>query len=208
VPTVSEQELSLDFLAVHGLAVRKAAGPGAVADLLNADETAVAAIFDAAMAEGKIAGAKGIFMVAPAGQAWLADQYPVVYATAREDGELTAAYERFERVNTQLLALFTDWQTMPAGGQRVPNDHSDPDYDRVIIDRLGDLHERAERVVGSCSAAQPRLGRYLERLEAAYDKVLAGDTDYVSGVRIDSYHTVWFELHEDLLRMLGRQRQE
>jgi len=208
VPTVSEQELSLDFLAVHGLAVRKAAGPGAVADLLNADESAVAAVFDAAMAEGKIAGAKGIFMVAPAGQAWLADQYPIVYASAREDGALTAAYERFERVNTQLLALFTDWQTMPAGGQRVPNDHSDPDYDRVIIDRLGDLHERAERVVGNCSEAEPRLGRYLERLEAAYDKVLAGDTDYVSGVRIDSYHTVWFELHEDLLRMLGRQRQE
>ena len=26
--------------------------------------------------------------------------------------------------------------------------------------------------------------------------------------KIDSYHTVWFELHEDLLRMLGREREE
>ena len=97
---------------------------------------------------------------------------------------------------------------MPAGGGRVTNDHNDAEYDQGIIDRLGSLHERAERVIGKAAAAQPRVGRYLERLSAAYDKVLAGDRDFVSGVRVDSYHTVWFELHEDLLRMLGRTRQE
>ena len=198
----------LDFLAVHGLAVRKAAGPAAVADLLGADEAEVTTALEAAVAGGLVAGARGTYMVAPAGQTWLAEQYPVRYAAAREDGALTAAYERFEKVNTDLLALFTDWQTVPTGTTRVPNDHHDKDYDRRIIDRLGDLHERAERVVGRCAEAQPRLGRYLERLEAAYDRVLAGDIDWVSGVRIDSYHTVWFELHEDLLRMLGRTRQE
>jgi hypothetical protein len=198
----------LDFLAVHGLAVRKAAGPAAVADLLGAPEADVAAALEAAAAAGRVAGAKGMFMVAPAGQAWLAEQYPIVYADARADGALTAAYERFEKVNTELLALSTDWQTMPAGGARVPNDHSDAEYDQGIVDRLGDLHERAERVVGRCAESQERLGRYLERLANAYDRVLAGDRDYVSGVRIDSYHTVWFELHEDLLRMLGRTRQE
>lgn len=32
--------------------------------------------------------------------------------------------------------------------------------------------------------------------------------DYVGGVRCDSYHTVWFELHEDLLRILGATRHE
>jgi hypothetical protein len=49
---------------------------------------------------------------------------------------------------------------------------------------------------------------YRVRLAEAYDQVLAGQHEYVSGVRIDSYHTVWFELHEDLLRMLGREREE
>ena len=130
------------------------------------------------------------------------------YADARLDGGLTGAYERFEKVNTDLLALFTDWQTVPTGGIRVPNDHNDKDYDQGIVDRLGSLHEKAERVVGRCAESESRLARYLERLEMAYDRVLAGDSDYVSGVRIDSYHTVWFELHEDLLRMLGRTRQE
>jgi hypothetical protein len=205
---MSDPDVSMEFLALHGLAVRKAGGPASVASLLGSPEAEVAAALDQAVAEGRAAGAKGTYMVAPAGQAWLAEQYPVIYATAREDGALTAAYERFEKVNTELLALFTDWQTMDAGGQRVANDHSDADYDRAIIDRLGRLHERAERVVGACAESQPRLNRHLERLEEAYDKVLAGDLDYVSGVRIDSYHTVWFELHEDLLRMLGRTRQE
>ena len=198
----------LQFLAVHGLAVRKAAGPAAVADLLGANQPDVESALDEALQQGRAVGARGTFMVTPAGQAWLAEQYPVAYAAARLDGDLEAAYERFEKVNTDLLALFTDWQTVPTGGTRVPNDHADPDYDRRVIDRLGALHDRGERCVSRCAAAQPRLTRYLERLSAAYDRVLAGESDFVSGVRVDSYHTVWFELHEDLLRMLGRTRQE
>ena len=198
----------LDFLALHGLAVRKAGGPDKVASLLGADEAAVGAALESAVASGRAAGAKGMFMVSPAGQAWLAEQYPIVYAGSREDGSLVAAYERFEKVNVEVLALMTDWQTIPTGGSRIPNDHSDADYDQGIYDRLGNIHERAERVVGRCAESEPRLGTYLDRLSTAYDKVLAGERDYVSGVRIDSYHTVWFELHEDLLRMLGRTRQE
>ena len=97
---------------------------------------------------------------------------------------------------------------MPAGGERVPNDHSDADYDADVIDRLGAQHERAQRPLGEFAELEPRLGEYTRRLEAAYDKVLAGDNDFVSGARVDSYHTVWFELHEDLLRMLGREREE
>jgi hypothetical protein len=198
----------LDFLAVHGLAVRKAAGPGAVAGLLGLPEDAVAAAFERAAAAGRIVGARGTFLVSPAGQAWLAEQYPCVYEKTRADGDMSAAFQRFEKVNKDLLALFTDWQSAPTPGGFVPNDHGDAAYDHRIIDRLGDLHSKAERVVGRCAAVEPRLCRYLERLDAAYDRVLAGDVDYVSGVRIDSYHTVWFELHEDLLRMLGRTRQE
>ena len=77
-----------------------------------------------------------------------------------------------------------------------------------VIDQIGAQHERAQRPLGQFAELVARLGRYLERLDAAYDNVLAGDLDFVSGARIDSYHTVWFELHEDLLRMLGREREE
>jgi hypothetical protein len=159
--------------------------------------------------DGRAVGAKGTFMVTPAGRAWLDEHYPEAFAEFRSDPEASAAYERFEKINRELLKLFTDWQMMPsAGGERVQNDHSDERYDHAIIDRLGALHERAERNLDRFAELETRLEVYKHRLDEAYDKVLAGEHDYVSGARIDSYHTVWFELHEDLLRMLGREREE
>ncbi|MFN8216014.1 MAG: hypothetical protein U0R71_05400 [Solirubrobacterales bacterium] len=198
-----------DLLALHGLAVKKAGGPTAVAVVLGADEAEIEAALEAAVAAGRAAGANGTFMVAPAGREWLDSQYPQAFAEFRADPAAGEAYERFEKINRELLALFTDWQMMPAaGGERVPNDHSDADYDHGVIDRLGAQHERAEKVLDRFAALEPRLGVYKARLDEAYDKVLAGEIDWVSGARIDSYHTVWFELHEDLLRMLGREREE
>jgi len=198
----------VELLALHGLAVKKAGSAAAVADILGLDESDVAAALERAAGAGHAMAAKGMFMVTPGGRAWLTEKYPVAYAALRENPEATAAYERFERVNRDLLRLFTEWQMMPAGGERVPNDHSDPDYDRDIIDRLGALHERGIKPLERFQALDGRLGEYIRRLESAYDRVLAGEHEYVSGARVDSYHTVWFELHEDLLRMLGREREE
>lgn len=198
-----------ELLALHGLAVKKAGSPAAVAAVVGAEEAEIEASLEAAVAAGRAAGAKGTFMVAPAGREWLDERYAEAFAGFRADPAASETYERFERINRELLALFTDWQMVPsAGGERVPNDHSDPDYDTDVIDRLGAQHERAERVLDAFAELEPRLGLYKERLDSAYDKALAGEHEWVSGARIDSYHTVWFELHEDLLRMLGREREE
>ncbi len=197
-----------ELLALHGLAVKKAGSAESVADILGRPPAEVTAALEQAAATGRAMAAKGMFMVTPAGRTWLVEQYPVAYAGFRADPEATEAYERFERINRELLRLFTDWQMMPAGSERIPNDHSDPDYDRDVVDRLGALHERALKPLKRFEALDARLGEYIRRLEHAYDKVLAGEHDWVSGARIDSYHTVWFELHEDLLRMLGREREE
>jgi hypothetical protein len=51
-----------------------------------------------------------------------------------------------------------------------------------------------------------RFGRYEDRLSAAVARVEAGDHDWFTKPLIDSYHTVWFELHEDLLSTLGKER--
>jgi hypothetical protein len=202
---VSDSEL----IALHALAVRKAGGPAAVAAVLGAEEETIAGALEQEVAAGRAVGANGTYMATPAGREWLDERYPELFAEFRANPEASDAYERFERINRELLALFTDWQMMPAaGGERVPNDHSDADYDHGVIDRLGAQHERAEKVLDRFAALEPRLGVYRRRLDEAYDRVLAGETDWVSGARIDSYHTVWFELHEDLLRMLGREREE
>ncbi len=198
----------LSLLALHGLVVRKAGSAASVADLLGRDQGEVLPELDAAAAEGLAISANGTFMVTPAGRAWLDEQYPAVYAELRSKPEASVAYEQFERINRELLALFTDWQMMPAGGERIPNDHSNPDYDHGVIDRIGVQHDRAQRPLAAFAGLVSRLERYSQRLDTAYDTVLAGDLEFVSGARVDSYHTVWFELHEDLLRLLGREREE
>jgi hypothetical protein len=33
-----------------------------------------------------------------------------------------------------------------------------------------------------------------------------GETEWLTSPRVDSYHTVWMQLHEDLLLALGRDR--
>ncbi|MCA3130480.1 MAG: hypothetical protein ACK5YW_04460 [Betaproteobacteria bacterium] len=196
------------FEAMHGLAIKKFGTPAAVADLLGAPPEEVQAGLEAALAEGLAMGAKGAFMLTPKGQQALAAEYPAQFAAHRADPALSAGYERFEAVNTDLKQLITEWQTMTVAGETVPNDHSDADYDNRIIDRLGELHERAEPLLRGLAARLPRLGRYCERLSAALDKAEAGEIAFVSGAKIDSYHTVWFELHEDLLRVLDRSRDD
>jgi hypothetical protein len=144
----------------------------------------------------------------PAGRARLTARYGEIYKAVRQSDEFTGTYARFERVNANLKKLITGWQTISVAGQLTPNDHSDAGYDHKIIDRLYSLHEQVEPILDTFAAEIPRLARHNDRLNAALDKISAGENDYVSGVRVDSYHTVWFELHEDLLRILDSERDE
>jgi hypothetical protein len=77
-----------------------------------------------------------------------------------------------------------------------------------IIDRLGELHERGERGLAQLTREVPRFAYYARNLLAALERAEAGEVEWVSDARLASYHTLWFELHEDLLRLVGRQRQE
>lgn len=196
------------FLAVHGLAVKKAGSAEDVAAVTGKDPAEVAEALEAAVQAGHVLSARGKYMVTPAGRAWLDEQYPVLFAEHRASSALSDAYDRFEVINRELLALMTRWQTVTVGGQSVPNDHTDEAYDAGIIDQLGAFHERAVPTLRAFTELEPRLGSYIDALDAAEGKILAGERDYVSGARIQSYHTVWFEMHEDLLRMLGRTREE
>ena len=60
----------------------------------------------------------------------------------------------------------------------------------------------------SAELGLPRLADYRVRLGRAIDRVHAGDHHYVASPRVDSYHSVWFELHEDLIQLAGRSRAE
>jgi hypothetical protein len=53
-----------------------------------------------------------------------------------------------------------------------------------------------------------RFNIYKAKLLNAIEKAEEGEIVWVSDTKCESYHTVWFEMHEDVLRILGREREE
>lgn len=193
-------------LVLHGLAIKKHGTPDAVAGLVGLDSSRVGSLLREAVSRGRAVEAQGRFMLTPMARMALEGEYSRYYGELRGCAPFVAAYELFERVNGDLKSLITDWQTLEVAGERVPNDHSNAPHDQRIIDRLGDLHERAEKVLAQLVQHLPRLRVYADKLLAALEKAEDGALQWVSDAKLESYHTVWFELHEDLLRVLGRQR--
>jgi hypothetical protein len=125
----------------------------------------------------------------------------------RGDTELTDCYERFLLVNQRVLEVSTHWQVRSDGGVETANDHSDPDYDASVIDRLCELHDRARMCLGKISKRAPRFAPYRVRLDGCIDRLHEGDGSAFTSLLAESYHTVWFELHQDLLLTLGIERE-
>jgi len=193
---------------MHATAIRKHGEPPAIAAIAGLPLAVVEPVLQSLVAAGRVNEAQGRYLLSPAGQLILAGNYSRFESDLRANASFMGAYERFELINRDLKQVITDWQTMDLGGQRVANDHGNKDYDAVVIDRLGDLHERFEPMLRGLVSGAPRLRYYADALGKAFDKAEDGAIEWVSDARIDSYHTVWFELHEDLLRLVGRQREE
>lgn len=195
-------------LALHGVAIKKHAGAAAVAEAVGLPPARAEALLAEAAGGGRLVEAQGAYALTPAGRMILDNQYSRFYDELRDDAAFLGAYERFERVNVELKQVITDWQTLDVGGQKVRNDHSNKDYDAEVLDRLGGVHERFEPVLAQLIRGLPRLAVYRHKLEQALEEAEAGNVQWVSDAKTESYHTVWFELHEDLLRILGRRREE
>jgi len=195
-------------LVLHGVAVKKHGTSAAVADLVGLPTARVDALLEAAVAGGRAALANDKYLLTPAGRMIVETQYSRYYSAPRANAEFTVAHERFEIVNNELKQVITDWQTMNVGGRQLANDHSDAEYDEMVIDRLAGVHDKVEPILRAFAAVVPRFAYYLEKLEQALEKAEDGAHAWVSDATIDSYHTVWFELHEDILRVLGREREE
>ena len=146
----------------------------------------------------------------------------VLTPTGREEGEESLAheleevgvrnavqsgYQRFLALNPAMLQLCTDWQVIDDGsGEQKLNDHSDAAYDQQIFDRLVELDREVGEILGTLEQALTRFDNYLSRFAVAMQKVLSGELEWLTKPIMPSYHTVWFELHEDLLATLGIDR--
>jgi hypothetical protein len=121
--------------------------------------------------------------------------------------KVVAAHEVFVALNSRFLVAITNWQIRPTGGdQLAANDHSDWSWDEGVFDELHGLQGRLQPVGEQLAAALARFDGYAERYSAGLDRVDRGERAWVAQPKIDSCHTVWMELHEDLLATLGLER--
>ena len=124
--------------------------------------------------------------------------------------EIETAYKEFSQLNDDFKELCTDWQLKPPSdgseGEQVLNDHSDPDYDKGVIDRLVELDKQTQPMCANLTEQLERFSSYGRRFTYALEMVLKGDTDWIAKPMMESYHTVWFELHENFFSTLGIDR--
>ena len=144
----------------------------------------------------------GRYKLTKPGRELLTELITVERAGVDQDA-LRQLYHQFDGHNSTFKQLMSDWQLKDGS---TPNDHTDADYDAKIVQRLGELHAGFAPLVERIIAVAPRLAPYPGRFDAALAKVRAGEHTWLARPMIDSYHTVWFELHEDLIGLAGLSR--
>jgi hypothetical protein len=194
---------------LHAVRLRGFVDDAAVATLAGVDAPTASSLLAELAADGlatKREGRLSGWSVTPDGRASdakaIADELDATGARAIVED----CYQRFLSVNHKMLECCTQWQLRTVDGEQVPNDHSDPGHDAAAVAALATIDDAVQPVCAELAAAFDRFAGYGPRLQDARRKIETGDTDFFTKPLIDSYHTVWFELHEDLLVTQGIER--
>lgn len=198
------------LLVLHALRLAGASEPEVVAGRWRLGEAATVRLLEGLAAAGFVEhrprGPLAGWTLTPAGRAEHARLVRRELEATGTRAVVAAAYERFRELNPVVLELCSRWQVRQIGGRLVRNDHADPAYDDAVLDELAEVHRHAVPLCDRLSSVLARYGTYRPELDHALARALAGDGDHVARPTLRSYHTVWFELHEDLLVTLGLDR--
>jgi len=115
------------------------------------------------------------------------------------------AYHQFMKLNQPMLAVCTRWQVR-SQDPLVLNDHSDRAYDAAVIAELAEIDTAIQQIGTGLVSALDRFGRYGPGFGQALSRLEQGEIDWLTKPTVMSYHTLWFQLHEDLLATLGLDR--
>jgi hypothetical protein len=191
-----------ELTVLQAVRLKGRVSPADLAATLDAGPADIATTVQRLNADGLLVGGATLRLT-PAGRerlsALLTEERNGVDATA-----LKASYDEFRSINTDFKALVTDWQLKAS----QPNTHDDTDYDAAVLARLDGVHQRVLTIVAAAATQLPRLSGYSAKLQTALDKVNAGENAWLTRPLIDSYHTVWFELHEELILSVGLTREQ
>lgn len=129
-------------------------------------------------------------------------------AVARWGAEAAeSGLDDFLPLDQRMKTTVTAWQMREIEGEQSINDHTDEAYDASVLLKLATLHTDTAGWLQPLGDVVSRFPTYLARLNRAFAAVEGGDHRFVASPRVDSYHSVWFELHEDLIRLAGRTRE-
>ena len=114
------------------------------------------------------------------------------------------AHSRFLPLNKRFGKVCTDWQLRPTRTEPMAaNDHTDWRWDERVLRALATLGRDLAAVTDPPARCLQRLDGYPARYLAALARVDTGERRWVDSPEVDSCHTVWIQLHEDLLATLG-----
>jgi hypothetical protein len=124
---------------------------------------------------------------------------------SEQEKEVGRLFDTFLPINRRLRDICSAWQVKPDGG---PNDHTDASYDESVKGRLDEVNQEIEPVLTGFASVEQRLGNYYPELQEALGRFKQGEQNWLASPLIDSYHTVWMHLHQELIMMLGITRAE
>ena len=192
---------------IRALHIKGFATVGVLAPVLLSAEAKVEPVLESLLADGLVKIMGEMYQLTPEGKRRGSD----LHGTDRETWtveEASGALDGFLPLDIRMKEIVTAWQMREVDGGLVLNDHDDKGYDRAVLQRLAELHADARSWLEPLAVGLARLAVYSRRLDRAADRVSEGDHAYIASPRIDSYHNVWFELHEDLIQLAGRTREE
>ena len=202
------QPSPLDLRVLHGLRLKGFVDTAPLARSLGLPAVAVQRQLETAATDGHVQRRTGNRVGwslttegRKEGERMVADELDAHHLRAHVD----RAYRRFVALNQPFLDLCTRWQVVdPTRG--VLNDHRDAAYDAALVAELAAIDRAVQPICGDLAAHLDRFAHYGPRLAEALRRIQAGDSAWFTKPTIESYHTLWFELHEDLLVTLGLDR--
>jgi hypothetical protein len=191
---------------LFALAVGGDAGPARIASTSGLPEPSVREVLGALRGAGRVAPAArpGEWSLTAAGR--VAAAAAIERERADLGADVSSRHPRLAALDAALKEAITRWQIRNVGGVDVPNDHRDPGHDAAVVEDLGELARAAVVWLAPLAERRARYRRYGERIEAAVARVRAGEAGWIAGLGVDSLHSIWWQLHSDLLAVLGRPR--
>jgi hypothetical protein len=158
-----------------------------------------------AVAAGHVAQDDSFCFLTAEGEAALNDLY-AHRVPAHERAAAESLLDTFTVFDPELKRIAQAWQLRPDGTKNV---HDDATYDTTVLTQLFRLDDEVQLLLrGQPTRLAEIVVPFADELAAARAAVEAGQADRFTSPDDDSYHSVWFRLHEDLLRTLGRRRTE